>query len=331
MDSPKTLQQAILFFSNPDTCIAYMAAKRWPDGVVACPTCGRVDVSWLANQKKWQCKTKHPKRQFSVKVGTLFEDSPIGLDKWLMASWLIANCKNGVSSYEIARDIGVTQKSAWFMMHRIRTAMGEDYAMQDGGTFTTGGHHHNPVEVDETFIGGKPKNKHIGKRNLESDKKAIVMGMLNRETRRVRAKVIPNVKRETLQREILENVGFNAHVYTDGAVGYEGLDKLKNFTHKTVNHVNEYVNGRVHTQGIENFWSLLKRGLNGTYVAVEPFHLDRYVDEQVFRFNNRLNMTDGQRFDKLMGEIAGKRLTYRELTGKLDELARREETGTGPR
>src|SRR5271155_2541633 len=133
MDSPKTLQNAILHFSNPDNCIAYMVAMRWPDGVVVCPSCGRNDVSWLANQRKWQCKSKHEKRQFSAKVGTIFEDSPLGLNKWLMAGWMLANCKNGVSSYEIARDLGVTQKSAWFMLQRLRLAMREPDGSKLGG------------------------------------------------------------------------------------------------------------------------------------------------------------------------------------------------------
>ena len=313
MDSPKTLQEAIIFFSSQDNCIAYMKAMRWPDGVVVCPSCGRNDVSWLANQKKWQCKSNHAKRQFSAKVGTIFEDSPLGLDKWLMAAWMITNCKNGVSSYEIARNLGVTQKSAWFMLHRLRLAMKEDHK------HTMGGHWHNPIEVDEAYIGGKAINKHLGKRK-QDEKKTIVMGMLNRETRQVRAKVIPQAKRAVLQGEILKNVGFNAYVFTDGHTAYEGLDKFKNFTHKTVNHINEYVNGRVHTQGIENFWSLLKRGLTGTYVAVEPFHLDAYVDEQVFRFNNcGKKMNDGKRFEKVLSQVAGKRLTYAEVTGKVGE------------
>jgi transposase-like protein len=314
MEAPKTLQDAILHFSNEDTCIAYMKAMRWPDGVVVCPTCERNDVSWLANQKKWQCKSKHTKRQFSAKTGTIFEDSPLGLDKWLMAAWMISNCKNGVSSYEIAKAIGVTQKSAWFMLHRLRVAMKEEHK------HTMGSHWGNPIEVDETYVGGKAKNKHLSKRQ-QTERKTIVMGMLNRETRQVRAHVIPHAKREVLQNEILKNIGFNAHVFTDGHQGYDGLDKLKNFTHKTVNHINEYVNGRVHTQGIENFWSLLKRGLTGTYVAVEPFHLDAYVDEQVFRYNNRKKVNDGARFQKLLSQVAGKRLTYAEVTGKVLETA----------
>lgn len=309
-NEPTTLQQAIVYFDDADNCVNYLVSQRWPDGVVKCPTCGSDKVSYVASRRVWQCKTRHPKAQFSVKVGTIMEDSPIALDKWLMAMWMLANCKNGVSSHEIAKAIGVTQKSAWHLLHRIRLAMREEHE------HTTGGHWGNPVEVDETFIGGKPKNKHLGKRNIKADKKTIVMGMLNRETRQIRAKVIPNVKRETLQAEILENIGFNAHVFTDGWSGYDGLDKVKSFTHKTVNHMNEYVNGRVHTQGIENFWSLLKRGLNGTYVAVEPFHMDSYIDKQVFRYNNRRNSSDGIRFRKVVSQIIGKRITYAELTGK---------------
>jgi len=315
MESPKTLQQAILFFSNEDNCISYVKDMRWPDGVVICPTCGRNDVSWLKSQKKWQCKSKHSKRQFSAKVGTIFEDSPIALDKWLMAAWMLTNCKNGISSYELAKDLGITQKSAWFLLHRLRLAMREEHDPK----YPIGNAGNNPVEVDETFIGGKPKNRHSKKRSQIGDKKAVVMGMLTRNTREIRAKVIPNVKRETLQAEILKHVGWGSIIYSDQHVGYEGLNKLENFTHKTVNHMTEYVNGNVHTQGIENFWALLKRSLNGTYVAVEPFHLDRYVDEQVFRYNNRRNKTDEQRFKKVLSQVAGKRLTYAEVTGKVGE------------
>jgi transposase-like protein len=309
MDTLKTLQQAIIYFSNPDNCVAYLVSKRWKDGVI-CPNCGSKEVKYLASRRVWQCKTRHPKSQFSVKVGSVYEDSAIGLDKWLTATWLVVNCKNGVSSYEIARSVGVTQKSAWFMLHRIRTAM------RDEPKNTFGGHWQNPIDVDETFIGGKAKNKRLGLRRQE-EKKTIVMGMLNRETRQIRAKVVPNVKRETLQTEILKNIGFNAHVFTDGWVGYDGLDNMKNFTHKTVNHINQYVNGRVHTQGIENFWSLLKRGLSGTYVAVEPFHLDAYVDEQVFRYNRRKGH-DGMRLSACVEQTFGKRLTYKQLTGKTE-------------
>lgn len=318
-----TLQQAIIHFSEPLNCVKYMVDLRWPDGVVVCPTCGRTDVSWLENQFKWQCKSKHSKRQFSAKVGTIFEDSPLGLDKWILASWMLANCKNGVSSYEISRNIGVTQKSAWFMLQRIRLAMQDDAVAKLGGS--DGG----PVEVDEAFVGGEPKNWHNKKREahhkaVRSERvrtyqnafthKTAVIGMLDRESRTVRAKVVPNVRRETLQNEILSTIEFGSTVYTDQAVTYKSLkDK---YVHDTVNHATQYVNGQVHTNGIENFWSLMKRNLKGTYVAVEPFHLDRYLDEQVFRFNNRLGMKDEDRFAKVTSQVAGKRLTYAELTGK---------------
>jgi ISXO2-like transposase domain/Transposase zinc-ribbon domain len=325
MESPKTLQAAIVFFANPDNCVAYMVAQRWPDGVVICPTCGRNDVSWLKAQRKWQCKSQHTKRQFSAKVGTIFEDSPIGLDKWLMAVWMTTNCKNGISSYEIARDLGVTQKSAWFMLHRIRVAMKDELSGKIGG---------GPVGVDETYIGGKIQNMHYSrklklqhiKNNIPASQsagkyygKTPIMGMLDRETRKVRAKVVPNTKRETLQNEILENIHLGSPIYTDQAVAYETLKGQ--FIHDTVNHLNEYVRGTVHTQGLENFWSLLKRSLKGTYVCVEPFHLDAYVDEQVFRFNNRHNNNDSTRFAKVVSQVTGKRLTYAEVTGKVAETA----------
>jgi transposase-like protein len=306
-----TLTEAIRYFGTPANCIAYMKRMRWPDGVVVCPTCGRDDVTWLKTQQKWQCKSQHKKRQFSVKVGTIFEDSPIPLDKWLIAAWMLVNCKNGVSSYEIADAIGVTQKSAWFMMHRLRLAMKSDVEGMMGGQGGT-------VEVDETFIGGTPKNRHLGKR-VAADKKVPVMGMLDRNTREIRARVVPNVKMETLCSHILANVGKQSEVFTDGWSAYQNLG-YAGFVHDTVNHVDQYVNGRVHTQGIENFWSLLKRTIKGSYVAVEPFHLDRYVDEQVFRYNNRRKLPV-QRFSKVLSQVAGKRLTFAEVTGKIGERA----------
>lgn len=325
MKAPKTLQAAILYFADADNCIKYLADQRWPDGV-ECPTCGRKDVRWLANQRKWQCKSVHPKRQFSVKVGTIFEDSPLGLEKWLPAVWMIASAKNGGSSYEIHRALGVTQKTAWFMLHRIREAM-------KNGSFVKMGREGGPVEVDETFIGGKVSNMHRSKRPMArgfSGKatghtgKAIVMGTLDRNARQVRAQVIPNVERETLQNEILAAIEKRSTVYTDKWGGYRSLEE-KEFVHETVNHLEEYVRGQVHTNGIENFWSLLKRSLKGTYVAVEPFHLDAYVTEQMFRFNNRATkdnpLTDADRFALLVSQTLGRRLTYAELTGKVGETS----------
>jgi transposase-like protein len=318
MRAPKTLQEAIIYFANPDNCVAYMVDHRWPNGVV-CPTCGRRDVTYLATQKKWQCKSAHAKRQFSAKVGTIFEDSPLGLEKWLPAVWLIVTAKNGISSMEIHRSLGVTQKTAWFMLHRIREAM------KNGSILKMGGNDMGPVEVDETFVGPKPQKMHRERRLRmqtaeKGNQKAIVMGMLDRDSRQVRAKVVPNVRKEVLQAEILNGIEGGSTVYTDGYPGYDQL-LLKGYLHQVINHTQEYVRGQVHTQGIDNFWSLMKRMLTGTYVAVEPFHLDRYVDEQAFRYNNRATkdnpLTDADRVALLLSQVAGRRLTYAEVTGKV--------------
>jgi transposase-like protein len=278
--------------------------------------CGRTDVSYVAARRVWQCKSRHSKAQFSIKVGTIFEESPVGLDKWLTTMWMVANCKNGVSSWEIHRSLGVTQKTAWFMLHRVRLALGNGTEGKMGGE--------GPVEVDETFIGPNPQKMHANKREarykaLNARPKVPVMGMLDRDSRQVRARVVPNVKRETLQNAILTEIEKGSTVYTDRAVGYDNL-AAREYIHETVNHVEEYVRGEIHTQGIENFWSLLKRGLRGTYIAVEPFHLDRYIGEQVFRYNNRATrdnpLTDSDRLSLAVTQIVGKRLTYAELTGK---------------
>ncbi|HEV7673879.1 MAG TPA: IS1595 family transposase [Candidatus Angelobacter sp.] len=326
MKQIKTLQQAIQHFNDQQVCIDTVAALRWPEGVT-CPACGHKEHYYLKTQKRWKCKDCN--RQFSVKLGTIFEDSALGLDKWLLAMWMIANCKNGVSSYEIHRAIGVTQKSAWFMLHRIRTAM------KNGSLAKLGGPEGGFVEADETFVGPDPRRMHKTRRakilalaandpnlNNRAPGKTIVMGMLDREMRQVRAMVVPNVKRATLQEKILNNVEAGSKVITDDFTAYK-YALLDKFAHDVINHVEGYVQGQVHTNGIENFWSLLKRGLRGTYVAVEPFHLDRYVDEQVFRFNNRGSkekpVNDGERFEMLLSQVAGKRLTYSALTGKESE------------
>lgn len=324
---PKTLVEAIRYFADFDNCVAL----RWPNGVT-CPTCGRKDVRFIAPYRRWECKSKHPQKQFTAKVGTIFADSPIGLDKWFAAIWMITNCKNGVSSYEIARDLGITQKSAWFMLHRIR------YAMRTGTFEKMSGQ----IEADETYIGGLARNMHKDKRaekikGTGGSGKAIVMGLLERhgidksqkvidttnggkkskKASRVRAKVIPNTQSETLQNEVHEHVEVGAEVFTDALASYQGLDP--EYAHKVIDHAEAYVQGSVHTNGIENFWSLLKRAIKGSYVSVEPFHLFRYVDEEAFRFNER-KLTDGERFTEVMSSVAGKRLTYKHLTGKTSEL-----------
>lgn len=320
---PKTLQEAIQYFTDADNCLNYLAARRWPNGVV-CPRCQRTDAAFVPSRRLWQCKTRHPKAQFSIKTGTVLEDSPLGLEKWLPVMWMVANCKNGVSSWEIHRSLGVSQKAAWFMLHRIRLGMKEDFG---NGPMNKIGGAESEVEVDETFVGGRKKNMHKDRAVRYEAKggasgKAIVQGILDRNLRQVRATVVPNVTRETLQSEILKQVKYGTTVYTDNAVAYDQGMQWR-FVHDFVNKTETYVKGRVHVNGVENFWSLLKRGLNGTYVAVEPFHLFRYVDEQVFRYNNRGTKTnpvnDGERMSRLCSQIIGKRLTYAELTAKEDK------------
>jgi transposase-like protein len=317
---PKTLQQAVQYFSDINNCLDYMAHKRWPDGLVVCPTCGRKDVSFLANQRKWQCKSAHAKRQFSAKVGTIFEDSPIPLEKWLVVVWMICNCKNGVSSYEIMRTIGVTQKTGWFMLHRIRLGLSTKRSFGAPGKL---GGPESEVECDEAWIGGKVANMHKERRARYQTAdtkwgKVIVMGILDRTARQIRTEIIPNVDRDTLQAQVLSNVKYGTKVYTDSAPAYGVLGR--HYIHDFVNHAEKYVDGRVHTNGLENFWSLFKRNLRGTYVSVEPFHMFRYLDEQVFRFNNRggkrAKVNDFDRFDLAMSQVFNKRLTYAEVTGK---------------
>jgi len=303
---PTTLQEAIVYFSDPDNCLAYLVARRWPDGVV-CPTCGSKDVRFTT-RRMWECRNFHPRRQFSIKIGTVLEDSPIGLDKWLMAMWMIANCKNGISSYEVARDLHITQKSAWFMLHRIRRAM------QSGSLGKLGGE----VEVDETFIGGKARNMHIAQRKRRitgsgTKDKVAVMGIMERGGE-VRTVVVESRKKKALQAEVKKHVEAGAALYSDELKSYEGLEG--EYAHKVINHAVAYAEGAVHTNTLENFWSLLKRGLHGTYVSVEPFHLFRYLDEQAFRYNNRKELNDAGRFSLVVSQIVGKRLTYASLTGK---------------
>jgi transposase-like protein len=334
METPRTLQAAIIYFSDPQRTFDAAVQYRWPGGNVTCPRCGKAKHSFIKTRHIWFCYIC--KKQFTVKVGTVMEDSPLGLDKWMIALWMLANCKNGMSSYELGKALGIRQNSAWFMLHRIREAMKDDSTVKFGGS---GG----PVESDETFVGPNPRKMHrsrrlrvkeMSARRLPSDVfigKTPVFGVLDRDLRKVPSKVVPNVRRDTLQNAILESVERGSKVYTDAAVGFDQLGK--DFVHDVVNHAEEYVKGQVHTQGMENFWSLLKRTLRGTYVAVEPFHLDHYLDEQVFRYNNRATrdnpLTDSDRFAFLMSQVAGKRLTYAQLTGKQGDSLHHKTTGTG--
>lgn len=302
---PTTLVEAIRYFADLDVATEFVAALRWPNGPV-CPACGGTEHSYLKTRRLWKCKAC--KKQFSVKVGSIFEDSPIPLDKWLASIWLIANAKNGISSHELGRSVGLTQKSAWFVLHRVRLAM-------QTKTFDrlTG-----EIEVDESFIGGKAQFMHPAKRKAKMARsgqhggKTAVMGLLNRDGE-VRTVIVPDTTGPTLQAKVYEHVEPGSAIYSDSWRSYLGLGR--DYDHQTIDHAEKYVDGRVHTNGIENFWSLLKRSLKGTYVSVEPFHLFRYLDEQVFRFNARKD-NDLGRFVVVVSRIAGRRLTYAGLTGK---------------
>jgi transposase-like protein len=304
IEYPKTLLEAVRLFADQKVAHDFMVRMRWPDGV-KCPHCGSEHVNYISTRRIWKCNKCPGRRQFSVKVGTIFEDSPLGFDKWLPAFWMAVNCKNGISSYELARALGVTQKSAWFMLGRIRLALANGNVEKLSGQ----------VEADETFIGGLAKNMHERRRKhlgTGGAGKAIVMGLVQRNGPAV-AKVIPNVQRRTLHGEIRRHVKPGSAVFTDAYTSYEGLGPQ--FAHASVDHAKEYVRGDVHTNTVDNFWSLLKRSIKGTYVHVDPSHLHRYVDEQAYRYNER-TVKDSDRFVKAARSVTGKRLTYRQLTGK---------------
>jgi transposase-like protein len=305
----ETLRDAILYFSDFENCRKFMIELRWSDGVVRCPQCGADKVTWLAKARVWKCYAKHERPTFTLKTGSIFEASPIPVEKWLVAAWLLISCKNGVSSYEVHRALGVTQKSAWFMLHRIRLAM------QESGFAKLSGE----IEVDESYIGGKSRNMHKNRKlGRGPGNKDIVFGMLERDGN-VRAIHTHGRGKPELQRHIREHVEAGSAIFSDELHSYDGLST--EFKHDVINHAIEYAHGNVHTNGMENFWSLLKRGLRGTYVSVEPFHLFRYLDEQVLRFNLR-KLTDAERFAVVMKQIVGRRLTYAALTGKTESGAR---------
>jgi transposase-like protein len=309
MKKPETLQEAIVYFSDPQRVFDYAVSLRWPDGKVTCPRCNGSKHSFIKTRRIWFCYDCN--KQFTLKVGTVMEDSPISLDKWMAAFWMLVNCKNGVSSLEIHRALGVTQKTAWFMLQRLRLAI------RDTRQGKLSGH----VEADETFVGGKARNMHKAKRAkfdaVGYSNKTIVAGVLQRDGK-VRCEVIPHRSRTTLHSLVREHVEPGTSLSTDDFPGYWGL--YKDYIHQIVDHAETYVQGQVHTNGIENFWSLVKRGLHGTYISVEPFHLFRYLDEQIFRYNNRATkkhfVSDSNRFELAFPQIAGKRLTYESLIGR---------------
>ena len=299
MRYPETLLEAVRYFSDPDVCIEHTAVMRWPNGVI-CPTCGRVDVSYLAIQKRWQCKSRHTKRQFSVKVGTIFEDSAIGLDKWLPAIWMIVNAKNGVSSYEIARSLGVTQKTAWYMAQRIRAAMNHNsFDNLD-----------DPVEADETYIGGKSTEQKGRFAN-----KVAVIGVVEKKKHigQIRALATKHADATNTLPFLKGNLREGAILHTDESRIYDRAKRT--FIHQSVNHnQGEFVRGTVSTTTIDGFWNLMKRSMKGTYTHVSSNHLSRYVDEHTYRYNTRM-LNDGQRFNHWFGNC-NRRLLYKTLVSK---------------
>lgn len=315
MNIPTTLQEAVIYFSDSDRAFQFFTDVRWPNGKQACPVCKSDRIGFIQTRKKWQCKEQGCRKQFTIKTGTIMEDSPLGLDKWGVAMWLICNAKNGISSYEIHRALGVTQKTAWFLLHRIRLAM-------QTGTFTKLS---GEVEADETYIGQKARNMHASKKREKlkggtgTAGKTIVLGAIERATNKgeskVRTRVIKNIDRVTLKREVEAIVEKGSTLYTDAHSGYDHLNA--EYVRLVIDHAEKYVDGKISTNGIENFWTLLKRTLKGTYVSVEPFHLFRYLDEQSFRYNFRKG-DDQSRFMRVLDLLGDRRITYKQLTGKED-------------
>lgn len=311
--------EAVVHYSDLSVCHAFMTKIKWPDGVVKCPKCGTDRVGHITSRRLFQCKEAGCHKQFSVKVGTVMEDSPLSLDKWLVAIWSITNAKNGISSCELARAIGITQKAAWHLLHRVRHAM-------HVGSFDkfTG-----EVESDETYVGGLAKFMHKSRRHEKIKStggadKAIVHGILQRgdkktkRTSKVIAQVVPNAKLNTLSPIIHNSIEVGSNLYSDTAAAYTSHSFSASFIHEMIDHAQAYVQGRCHTNGMENYWSLFKRMIKGTYVSVDAPHLGRYVDEEMFRFNER-GTNDAGRFALVMPGVVGKRLTYKELIGANSE------------
>ena len=306
---PETMIEAVRQFADAEKAHDFGVQMRWPTGV-ACPLeCGSVKVSYMPKRRRWYCNDC--KGQFTAKVGTIFEDSPIGFDKWLPAIWLISSNRNGISSYEIARALKVTQKTAWFMMHRIRTALESDDTTPLTGT----------VEADEAYIGGSWEKMNRKRRaRVEATgktaraSKAAVFGMVQRGGK-VRAFAVDDTQHRTLLPKLRASIHHDATLYTDKSSLYTHANEF--FLHHSAvdHHLEEWVRGNVHTNNIECFWAVLKRTIGGTYIHVNPRHLDRYLAEQVFRFDERENQ-DGPRFVKATKRADGRRLTYRGLTAK---------------
>jgi transposase-like protein len=301
----RTISDIAIYFQEQKTCIEYLTQLRW-QGKPKCAFCGHEHVYQLKG-KYVRFKCAKCRKHFSALKGSIFENSTVPLYKWFMAIFIMTTHRKGISSVQVSRDIGVTQKTAWFMMQRVRNA----FKMQSFSYDKIGGHG-KITEVDEAYLGGKPGNMHAAKRTakrLMEEKKIAVAGAVERGGE-VRLQVIERTSYKNIVPFLVRNIHLGTSLMTDDHIAYNNVSRK--FEHQTIKHMlKEYVRGEVHTNTIENFWSLLKRGIYGTYHGISPYHAQNYLEEFAFRFNSR-NITEAQRFDKMVS-LSNHRITYKTL------------------